>query len=252
MAQPRFGEGIGSLLSGMLQRSGSTRTEKPTSASLGQAAQDDPIGYTFGSSDGQNQNADATRMRRSMRASAEEGFRLRDEEDEGIENAQNLVRQWLPQVMESPLNQRDVGDLYAGMLEDVAQQKSRDMMALSEYTGQTGMRGGVQADLYNQAESNAYSAITRGMRDVRKDVANVQMQHKMLQNQAMLGAAQVEAISPSTLGLQSLFAGVEGFGNLYAAQMQVQAAEKSAEAQQDSALLGGALGVVGSVLGGLF
>jgi|GEM_PF-2920698 len=203
--------------------------------------------------DGSPRGSEAASSRftqRFMGESLAESFRLADVEQAGIDEAKAMFRQEMPGVMASPLDDRDVGNLYAGMLEDIARQKASDMAAVTEHTGAAGLRGGVAADLAAQVELGALGAVSRGMRDMRQIQTQVEAQHKLTQLNAMGLGAQVLSQPPSTLAQQALADATSWYGTRWMTERGARAQREGAEAAKSGNILGGILGGVGQIAQG--
>ena len=182
---------------------------------------------------------------------AAEGFRLADVEQQGIDEAKDLWRREAPGIMASPMTDRDIGNLYAGMLEDIARQRASDMEAVTQYTGQAGLRGGVAADLVAQVELGSLGQVSRGMRDMRQIQTDVEARHKLTQLNSQGMGAQILASSPSTLAYESL-ANLGGiYGDFWAADRGDRLSYDAERSQQKAALLGGGLSLASGLAGGL-
>jgi hypothetical protein len=186
---------------------------------------------------------------RAMSGTLTEGLRLRDVDQSGIDEAKDLIRSSLPAIMESPLTDRNIGDQYAGMLEDIARQRAADMEAVTQYTGAAGLRGGVAADMVAQVELGSLGAVSRGMRDLRAMQTEVEARHKITQLNATLGAGQMLSMAPSTLGYESLANIAEYYGGIFDVERAGQFQRDAAVEARQGALAGGALGVVGDLVG---
>lgn len=186
--------------------------------------------------------------RRAVAGRTEEAFRLRDVEQAGMAEAQDNYRQAMADIMQPALSDRDMSDLYAGMLEDIAQQKQRDMMATSEFSGQRNVRGGYASDELAMVELGALGHITRGMRDLRKYQADMASQHKITQLNALgLGAQVLPMVS--TLGEQALADLAEFYGGMWGAERGARSAAEAADAANEGAMIGGGLGALGQIGG---
>lgn len=118
-------------------------------------------------------------MNRSVQALTEEGIRLRDEEQQGLDYAKDLFNEFLPEMTRHPLTERDMNELAAGRLEEIARGRMADMASLKEYTGQTNLEGGITADLAAQVSMGAMGQATSARRELRSRAADMTAQHQM-------------------------------------------------------------------------
>jgi len=188
---------------------------------------------------------------RAIQTLAYEGLRLRDEEQAGLDAAKELLAGMMPELTRHPLSERDINELAAGRLEEVAQGKMRDMMALREHLGISGIDGGVGADLGVQAEIAAMGQATQAMRGLRERHAELTGQHQM-KLLATVGAAHQVLPAVSTYGAEAAEVAATHYGNMYAADRNYEAQKYAAKKQKEGAIFGGLLGLAGSVLGGIF
>lgn len=188
------------------------------------------------------------RSERAIGGRTQEAFRLRDVEQGGMDEAKENYRRAMDDIMSPALSDRDVSDLYAGMLEDIAQQKQRDMMAMTEYSGAAGLRGGVASDQLAMVELGALGQVTRGMRDLRKYQADMASQHKITQLNALGMGAQVLPMV-STLGEQALSDLAVFYGGMWGVERGARQAKDASNAAADAAKWSGAFGLAGSAIG---
>lgn len=189
---------------------------------------------------------------RAIQALSYEGLRLRDEEQGGLDASKRLFNSMLPELQRHPLSERDINELAAGRLEEVAQGKMRDMQGLREHLGSSEMDGNLAGDLGIQAEIAAMGQGTQAMRGLRERHAEMTGQHQM---QLLQTAGVAHQIFPavSTYGAEAAEAAATHYGNMYAADKNYEAQKYAAKQQKQGGMLGGLLGLAGSIFsGGLF
>ena len=193
--------------------------------------------------------AAASGAMKGMKANMAESFRLQDLQQGGYDRSKQLFEQNLPSMMSPTLTDNDISGLYAGMLEDIASDSARDMEALGQYTGSTGLRGGQAADLAAQVELGRLGQVTRGMRDLRQAQAEIESQDKMRQLNTILAGSQILP-QVSTYGQESLANMAEVWTSLWGVERGARAATDAAKEANKGALLSGGLNLLGTAAGG--
>lgn len=179
-----------------------------------------------------------------------EGFRLRDIEDQRYGQTLGFMQDQFRQTNQPSMTQDTINQLYGREADRVNRGAMGDFSNLRTHLGGAGiMGGGLAAGLGAQIELSRLGQISGTRRDLTIAKAQSDANDRVRQWQSALGLGQQMNQSPSLLGLDTLGSAVNTSLGMYLGDKQVEAARVAGKAQQKAGKSSAAGSVIGGALG---
>lgn len=176
-------------------------------------------------------------------------FGLEDEENARFQQAAQFLNEQFQKNTQPTVTSDLINSMFARMSDSATSQHQQNMDAIRSYVGGSGVRGGVAADLAQQAELARLGSITGGLRDLGIFEMQQRAQDSIRNLESAFGLASFLNQSPSMLGADAFGTMLELGDQREGRQAMIQAANKAADASKSAGLQSLAGGVAGGLLG---
>lgn len=187
------------------------------------------------------------RTSRALGASMQEGFRLRDEEDNRYRETRGFLENQFAAANQPTISDQMARQMYSREADQIGSGSLRDLSGLRSSLGGAGITGGgLAAGLGAQIELARLGQLTGAKREVAITKAQTDAEDRARQFQRAMGLGEFMNQSPSMIGLDVLGSMSDIRLGQELGERQVEAASRSARATERA----GKTAAAGSVLSG--